>query len=370
MPDVRSPPLGDRPLRGALVGTGGISIFHMRAWRAIPGVEIVALADPAKGRAVELGREFGISGDHVHASIADLLDHEKIDFVDIATPPHVHMENVLAAAQRGVHVLCQKPLAASLDEASRMIAACDAAGVRCVVNENWRWRPWYREIGRLIREGTIGEPASARFTWHADDALPGVDGSPPPQLIRQPYAATQPRLIVFEWGIHLIDVLRFCFGDVRRVTARMSRNSPFVVGEDTAVVELELVRGITGVIDISWGTPVPLEGRFVRGMVEPFVIEGLAGRIELDPFADDALFVTTNERGERRKARGDLSRPEAYQECFRGCQQHFIESLCSGLPAENEAIDNWNTLATVFAAYKSAESGRAVEVAPRPAISR
>lgn len=370
MPGDRYSPLGDRPLRGAMVGTGGISAFHMRAWRDAPGVEIVALADREPERAVELGREYGISPAHVYADLHALLDRERLDFVDIATPPHAHIENVIAAAARGAHVLCQKPLATSLDEAQRMIAACDVAGVRCVVNENWRWRRWYREIDRLIREGTIGTPASARFAWHADDALPGADGSPPVLVTRQPYAAGQQRLIVFEWGIHLADVLRFYFGDVRRVTARTARNSPCVRGEDMAVIELEFDGGVTGTLDISWGTPVPADRRFVRGMVEPFAVEGTTGRIELDPFADDALFVTTAGRLERRDARGGLTRPEAYQECFRACQRHFVDALRSGRPAKNEAIDNWNTLAAVFAAYESAEAGRAVEVAPRPSTSQ
>jgi predicted dehydrogenase len=349
-----------------MIGTGGISVFHMRAWRDVPGVEVVALADPATDRAAELGREHGVSPEHVYAGLDDLLDRERVDFVDIATPPHVHIENVLEAAQRGVHVLCQKPLATSLDEARHMITACDAGGVRCVVNENWRWRPWYREIKRLVDGGEIGSPLSARFRWHADDALPGPDGSPSVLVTRQPYAAKQPRLIVFEWGIHLIDVLRLYFGDVLRVTGRMTRNSASVRGEDTAVVELEFNDDVIGTIDISWGTPVPPARRFVRGMVEPFVVEGTAGRIELDPFASDSMFVALNDRRKRYDARGGLTRPEAYQECFRACQAHFIEALRSGSAAENEAIDNWNTLAAVFAAYESAETGRATEVVLRP----
>lgn len=352
--------LGERPLRGALVGAGGIALYHMRAWQSVPGVEIGAIADPLCGRAVSLADEFGIAT--TFADLEELLDRVRPDFVDIATPPHVHLANVISAAERRVHVLCQKPLATSLDEARQMIGICNAAGVRCVVNENWRWRRWYREMKRLIDAGAIGDPRSARFTWHGDHARPGTDGSPPLLVAQQPYAAEQPRLIVFEWGIHLIDVLRFLFGDVERVSARMSRTSPAVRGEDTAILTLEFERGVTGTIDISWGTRVPPERRFVRGMVEPFVVEGGAGAIALDPFDDDALIILANGQRMRSDARSGLTRAEAYQECFKLAQGHFIECLRSGRPAENEAADNWNTLAAVFAAYEAAKGGGTVSV--------
>jgi D-apiose dehydrogenase len=364
-PPIPAP--GDRPLRGAMVGAGNIAPFHLRAWQSVPGVEICGLADRDLKRACDLGAEFGIASEHVQASLEELLDREKPDFVDIATPPSAHVDHVLAAAARGVHVFCQKPFAPSLDEALRMIDACAIANVRCVVNENWRWRRWYREVKRLIDERAIGTPNYARFTWHADDALPGPDGSPAMLVQRQPYTAHLPRLMLFEWGIHLIDTLRFLFGDVRHVTARMRRVSPVVKGEDGAVVLLEFDSDVLGMIDISWGTPVPAERRFERGMVEPFCVEGTEGCVELDPFLDDALFVTgADRRRVRSDARGGLSRAEAYQECFNATHRHFAERLRGGRVAENEAIDNWNTLAAVFAAYDSAELGRRIEVPQRP----
>lgn len=128
----------NRPLRGAMIGTGSIAAHHMLGWKAVPGVEVVALANRTRDKAVSLGREFGVSEGHVYSDYREMLAREELDFVDVATAPHFHREAVLAAAGRGVHVLCQKPFAGSVEEAREMVAACNAAGVRCVVNENWR----------------------------------------------------------------------------------------------------------------------------------------------------------------------------------------------------------------------------------------
>ena len=336
------------------MGTGSISIHHMRAWQAIAGVEIVALANRTRARAQELGRQFGIGEAHIYADYRELLASEPVDFVDIATSPEVHGEQVLAAAARRVHVLCQKPFAPSLAEAVALVRACEEAGVRCVVNENWRWRPWYREVKQLLTQGAIGQPRYARFLVHRDDTLPRPDGSLPTLVTQQPHTVRMPRLIIFEWGIHLIDVLRFLFGDVETVYAQLARISPLVQGEDLAVVTLGFRSGLIGLVDVSWGARIPECRRLVRGNVDPFIVEGEEGTLELDPYRGDLLVVTTAWGSEERQAHPGLTCAEAYQQSFLAAQQHFVDCLRSGRPAENEARDNLKTLAIAFAVYESA----------------
>jgi predicted dehydrogenase len=349
-------------LRGALLGAGSIAVYHLRAWSAIPEVRIIALANRTRERAVALGRAFGIPESHIYADYRELLAREDLDFVDIATAPHVHREQVLAAAERGLHVLCQKPLALSLGEALEMAKACAAAGVRCVVNENWRWRRWYRRIKGWIEEGRIGRPYYAAFRYHTDAVLPRADGELPELLIRQAYTRDMPRLILCEWGIHLIDVMRFLLGDVRQVYARMGRVSPLVQGEDLAMVMLEFEGGPFGLIDISWGSWVAPEEKLERGRVEPFWVEGDEGAIRLDPYREDVLLLITREGVQHLPARGGLSPAEAYQESFTACQRHFVQCLLEGKPAETEIWDNLKTMAVMEAAYLSAEQGKSVSV--------
>src|SRR5918992_4146081 len=111
-------------LRGAVVGCGMISEFHLRGWQRIPEVEIVALVDPVRDRAEERRAQFA-----PHARLYDSLDslfaeHHAgaLDFVDILTPPWLHREHCLRAAQAGVHIICQKPLCDRLEDAQALVA--------------------------------------------------------------------------------------------------------------------------------------------------------------------------------------------------------------------------------------------------------
>jgi D-apiose dehydrogenase len=352
------------PLRGALLGTSSIAIFQMLAWKAIPDVQIVAIANRTRSRAEAMGRDFGIDDSHIYADHNDLLDAEDLDFVDIATAPFIHHQQVLAAAAHGVHSFCQKPLAMSLDEGREMEAACRTAGVRCIVNENWRWRPWYQEVKQMIAAGVVGAPRYARVQVHEDSVLPRLGGSAPPRLAREPTVGQMPHMLLFDWGTHMIDTMRFLFGKIDAVYARTSRASPVVTGEDMALVVLEFHNGVTGLLDCSWGTYIPDDTKpIVRGNVDEFVVEGNGGTILLEPYPDDTVVVVTPGGTERHPARPLQTRAEAYQQSYYNTQHHFVECLKTGSIAQNEIGDNMETMAALFAAYESAATGRVVPLA-------
>lgn len=367
MPPKRA--LGQRPLRGALLGTSPISIHHMRAWAAIPGVEIVALANRTRARAEAMGAEFGVADAHIYASYHDLLEQEKVDFVDIATAPAIHYEQAMAAVQHGVHILCQKPVTSSMQQARDLLAACDAAGVRCVVNENWRWRRWYAQLKRLLDAGIIGRPLYVRIQVHDDSTLPLKDGAPS-LLVREPTLPVLPQLIIFDTGIHYIDTLRFLLGDIQQVYARVAHVSPLVQADDRGLVILDFAGGATGVIDLSWSTHMA-EGkpRTVRGNLDPLVIEGDQGTIECDPYAGDVIIIATADGTQRQPARVGVSPAEAYQESYVNTQSHFVQCLRSGEMAQNELRDNLKTLAAMYAAYESSATGTAVALPRLPSLS-
>jgi len=353
--------LGGNLLRGAIFGAGSIAPYHLRAWSRIPEVRIVALANRTREKASRLGREFGIDEAHIYADYRDLLAYEKLDFVDITTAPSVHYEQVLAAARCGIHILCQKPLTTSLQEARALIVACEQAGVRLVVHENWRWRPWYRQLKQWLEAGMIGRPRYAAVRVHTDALLPH-EAAVPELLVRQPYLRYLERLLLLDWGIHFFDIIRFLFGRIIRVAAHLQRLSPFVCGEDRAIVLLECAGGVIGILDLSWSSVISPTRRLERGGLEPCCIEGEQGTIELDPYRSGKIIVTTRLDSKEYAALAGLSPLEAYQLSFERCQRHFIECLRSGRPAENEARDNLEVLAAVFAAYASAERGCPVYV--------
>ncbi len=227
----------DRVLRGALVGAGSIAPYHLTAWSHTSGVEIVAICNRTVEKAQALAGRFGVEPDRVYSDLDTMLDAEPgLNFVDIATAPDLHFSHVEIAAAHSVNVLCQKPFALSLNDALAMIDACSRAGVLLSINENWRWRSWYRGIRDLLAQEGIGAVRYVRVAAHRNGTLGLSDGSVPAMLTRQPFMKHMPRLIVLEWAIHLIDTLRMLLGEPNWVHAAMTHVSEHVAGEDRALM--------------------------------------------------------------------------------------------------------------------------------------
>ena len=123
-------------MRAAIIGIGAIARLHARALADIPGVELVAATCRTEEKGRGFAAEFGCAW---HADTARMLRREKPDFVTVATPSGAHLPAVLAAARRGVHVICEKPLEITLKRIDRMIAACEKAGVLTSIQDR-RWR--------------------------------------------------------------------------------------------------------------------------------------------------------------------------------------------------------------------------------------
>lgn len=341
-------------IRGALLGCGSISQFHLTAWQKIKGVEIVALANRTRETALRRGEEFGIVAEHIYSDYRELIGKEDIHFVDIATAPHIHRMQVEDAAAAGLHVFCQKPFAPTLKDATSMLEKCRQANVLFAIHDNWRWRSWYRDLKSVIMQGQIGKPRYIRIAKHANVTLPLADGGLPALFTRQEYTREMPRLIVYEWGIHLIDVVRYLFGEVKSVYARMDKVSSLCVGEDRALIVMD-VGGVDCTIDISWAS---VDSVASASKLEEVTVEGDCGTIELLP-GNDLLRVTTL-TGKWQKKAFDCTPDEAYQASYTAAQQHFIDCLREGLLPETVAADNIKTLMAAFAAYDSYNENRVV----------
>ena len=370
-------PVSERTLRGALIGAGSIAQYHLTAWSHTEGVEIVTIFNRTLEKAQRLAIRFGIDPGCVYDDLETLLEREiGLDFVDIATAPDLHRSHVEAAAAHGINVLCQKPLAASLADARAMVDACERAGVLLSVNENWRWRSWYREVRQLLVEGTVGRPRYARIAAHRNVTL-GVPGEGAFGLLyRQSYTRTMPRLILYEWGIHLVDTLRMLLGEPHWVHAAMSRLSPHVAGEDRALLTYGFGKegDIVATIDISWST---VAGQELPTVLEEVTIEGERGTVALVPNRGDGDLVRITQFLPDDRMPVDRERPwspitttslpahdgdiaAAYQASYNAAHGHFAECLRSGRLPETHAGDNLKTLSAVFAAYQSAEENRVI----------
>jgi D-apiose dehydrogenase len=334
-----------RPLRGVLIGAGFFARFQAEAWKRIPAAEIVAVVDSAPGKARAFADEFGIP--RAFESAEEALDRERPDFVDVATRPESHLELTRAAARRGVHVICQKPMAPTWDECVGMVEACEAAGVRLLIHENWRWQPWYREVRRLLDAGVLGQVFQVTFRWRTGD------GRGPEPYAVQPYFRQMPRLLVYETLVHLLDTARFLGGEIASVFCTNRRVNPVVVGEDQSLVLFAFKSGVPGLIDanrISGPAPAPVA-------MNDLTVEGDRAALRLSP--DGRLFLTEYRQAEREHTFPTTG--VGYKgDSVHATQAHLIECLRSGRPSESDGRDYLNTVRAVFACYRSAETGQVV----------
>ncbi len=207
------------PLLGGLIGCGFVSRFHLEAWSRVAGARIVALCDTDPGRLEEAARR--VPGARCYTSASQLFDSEQpLDFVEICTLPGPHRELVDLAARR--RRACPLPEAGGVERADflAMMDACEAAGVRLMIHENWRFRPWYRALRAELDRGSIGRPIRLRITHHDTRAIR------PDGLAQQPYLATMPRLILMDMGCHLVDTSRYLMGELSTIAALIGRFGP------------------------------------------------------------------------------------------------------------------------------------------------
>jgi D-apiose dehydrogenase len=339
-------------LRGGLIGCGFFSINHLHAWRGVEGASIVAICDRDASRLAIAGDQFEIA--RRYSDAAEMLAKEELDFVDIATTVGSHRFLVEMAAARGLPVICQKPFAASMEDAKAMVHACRAAGAPLMVHENFRWQSAIQTLGAILESGEIGAPFWGRVSFRsAYDVFSG-----------QPYLAEGERFIIEDLGIHILDVARFLFGDVASVTARTRRVNPAIRGEDVATILLDHENKVTSVVDCSYATHLAVEP-FPETLVE---VDGSEGSLRLD---QGYRLVVTSKSGSYRR---DLSPPllpwasrpwHNIQESVQAIQQHWVDCLRSGREPATSGRDNLKTLDLVEAAYRSASTLEKVNVGER-----
>lgn len=343
-------PVPERKLNGALIGCGYVAQFHLQAWAKVPGIRLAALCDVRPER-LETSRALAPRAQTFQDAEA-MFAATRLDFVEICTPPESHRPLVELAAAHGVHVLCQKPAAADRAELCAMIAACDRAGVRLMIHENWRFRPWYRFLRAEVDAGSIGRPIRIRIA-HRDTRALRPDG-----FADQPFLAERPQLILLEMGCHLVDTARFLCGDVASVSAILGQFGPGHPGEDVATLLLQFQNGALGLLDLSWCAPPDLARP--EWALNETVIEGNAGALLVQT---DGSLLWKGLSGEIRHQ--PVPRPpgdEVYVAGYLETQKHFIAGLIQSQPHETDGRDTLKTMDVVWAGYKSAREGRNIRL--------
>ncbi|NPV07607.1 MAG: Gfo/Idh/MocA family oxidoreductase [Anaerolineae bacterium] len=334
-------------LRFAVFGAGFWAPYQLAAWGELKGARCVALYNRTRERAEALARRAGIPA--VYDDAEELIRRERPDFLDVVTSVETHAPFVRLAAEHGLPVICQKPMATTLAEAEEMVAVCQRAGVPLFVHENWRWQEPLRRLKQALDEGRIGRPFRARIEYNS--SFPVFDN--------QPFLKELEQFILTDMGSHILDVGRFLLGEVERLYCQTHRVHPDIAGEDVATVMMRTRAGATLTCEISYASRTEKE-RFPQTFV---LVEGEEGSLELAP--DYWVRLTT--------AEGVFSRrwpPPVYpwsdpayalvHSSIVSCNADILRALRGEGRAETTGEDNLQTVRLVFAAYESAATGRAV----------
>ena len=242
---------------------------HLGSLLALPAACVCALAAPVvTSRVSDLCNAEEIP---VGPDIDWLLSQFQLDALVIATPTDTHVQLVRRAAQAGLNVFCEKPLARVASEAAEAIRQCDDAGVKLAVGHVVRYFPAYAEIARLVHAGSLGAPAMAKCRR--------VSG--PPAATRDWYGdETRSGGVLLDMGVHDFDWLRWCLGPVDRVTAL---SSPPGSGQ-VAMVSMAHAAGAISVVELSWTEP--------KGFSTYVEVSGPDGLLQYDSVQSATLTVT------------------------------------------------------------------------------
>jgi predicted dehydrogenase len=229
-------------VRVGLVGTGGIAGLHAAVIAGLDDAGLVACHSRDGAARERFARDNGCDAE---ATLDGLLCRDDIDVVVITTPSGTHADIGIRSARHGKHVLCEKPLDVSLEQADALIAACEEAGVLLGVIYQGRFGPGAQALKRAVDAGRFGRLAqcSAFVPWFRDDAY---------------YSATAWRGSraddggsLMNQGSHALDLLLWIAGDVSVASARMQTRIHRIEAEDNAVAWLEFASGSLGLVQCS-----------------------------------------------------------------------------------------------------------------------
>jgi len=302
-------------LRGAFIGFGNVAAHgHLPGWQSRSDVRIVAATDAiAERREAFLG---ACPDARWHKSVTDLLSSEKLDFVDICTPPGSHVMLINRALDAGLHVLCEKPLVTQVGDAQMVAAAATRVGRTVHTVHNWLYAPICRKISTLISEGAIGEVHSVH--WQTLRTQPAVAFAPDGAKNWRVDPVLAGGGILFDHGWHALYCVARWAGPPRGLAAKLeTRRFHEWPLEDTATLTLDLTSG-TGHIYLTWAA---------NERSNHIEIEGAQGHIKV---VDDNVVLTSNSGERRWSCPPSLSEGSHHPDWFVGVAEDFRVAATSG----------------------------------------
>jgi len=345
-------------LRIGLIGCGGITHAHVEGWKTIDGrAEIVALADiseqNAQRRATQIGHPVTIYTDYHH-----LLADKEIDAVDIALPHHLHRDAIVAAAEAGKHLMTEKPLCLTLDEAADIAQAVQKGAVTMMAAHNQIFFPSVLQAKQMITSGDLGDI----YMIHSVDCgarrrplSPDKSGWGQTTSASATSWRSDPEKMgggeLIDTGYHPAYRLLFLAGQrPTEVTAMLGTYRLPLQREDTANVLVRFEDGLTGSIFSSWAMRAP------GARPTLFNVMGEAGQLwgEIDKLYYQPV-------GFHSPATVEYANWD-YGRSFAAEIAHFVDAIEGGFEPLHSVAEATETLRVILAAYRSAEEGIIVRV--------
>jgi predicted dehydrogenase len=331
------------PVRVAVIGVGAMGRNHARVLSELPGVVLVGVADSDHAIAESAATRFG---GHAYTHYEALFDAEKPAAVTIAVPTVDHLSVALAAIQRGIHVLIEKPIALTVEEGLQIIAAAQAAQVCLMVGHIERFNPAVVALKNHLAQGELGR------VFEIDAHRKG----PFPARVRDVG-------VVIDLAVHDLDVMRYvCGAEIVRVYAETERRI-HSLREDLMTGLVRMSDGVIGTLTVNWLTPTKIRELFVIGEKGMFRVDYLTQ----DLYFFENATVNSGEWETLRVLRGVsegrmIRHVVNKKEPLRAEQEAFLAAVQGLQPVAVSGEDGLRALALAQALVVSGQEHRAIEI--------
>lgn len=333
--------------RAGIIGAGAIAhACHAPGYAGSPDMVLSAAADPSAARRRELRNAY--PGVRTYATHEAMLAKEKLDVVSVCSPNKFHAVQAMDALSAGCHVLCEKPMATTLRDASRMLTAAKRARRTLMVGFTHRLYTGPRRCKEILERGELGKPFMIRVRFAHEGPYPGWARS---KWFYDPDLAGGGALL--DMGIHAIDLCLWLLGPivaVRGVTATLVKK---IAVDDNAVLVLEFASGALGYIEVGWTSKPGFAGFEIYGTEGSLICNYLASLQMVSGKASAGADGNVNWRTlDKAPTRGGWEVEIAHwADVLRGREQLAMDGRAGR-----------GALAVALAAYRSSKSGRRIRI--------
>ena len=343
-------------VKWGVIGAGGIARRRTIPEGILPAgnAELVAVYDVNSEVNAEVAGQFDVSAS---GSLEELLRSD-IDAVYVATPANLHCEHTLACVRAKKHVLCEKPLGMTTEEAESMIAASENAGVLLGTAFMMRFQMQHQSALKMIQEGKLGKLVFGRAQlscWY-----------PPIQGAWRQNPATGGGGSLIDMGCHCIDLMEMFFGKLKKVSCLISNTVHNYSSEDSAVATLFFENGALAVVDTFFCIPdnssknmLELYGSKGSILAKKTIGQGDSGEMVAYLEAEDAGY---DAQQKREKGEGIVVIAPEPMNTYQAEIEEFSQAILEGREPSNHAGLGLQSQKVLAACYKSASTGRIVEV--------